>query len=1056
MDCHRSTNKHPCLACGLASPLRRRDRHGALTTYFALAFALTTHAQPTAPSPNISPTARAMRHDAALSDIYFLSDSQGWAVGDRGVIWHTDDGGKTWSQQPSPVSCHLSAVYFADSKRGWAVGGESQLGRAGSRGVVLRTDDGGAAWAQIPRLVLPRLCGVKFFDRNRGVAFGDGASFSPSGGFVTRDGGNTWQPLPADESGNWLAGDFIAPDVGAVAGPAGQLATLTRQKLVHSTLATPSLRSIRSMRLVAPTGGWAVGDGGLLLTTQDLGRSWQTPPTDLPDVIADNFDFHAVAVQGTQLWVAGSPGTQIFYSPDSGKTWESLATGQAAPIRALTFIDDRNGWAAGEFGNILATHDGGRSWQLQRTGGQRAALFAVFAGPTDVPFELLADAGAADGYITAVDILYNSATASGETASAVGQRSREAMLLAGASSAETSWRFPVPADDLALSPADLIQAINRENDGRALVQLESHLVRELRTLRPDVVVTHHGQLETSEPMAALAEQLVMRAVAAAADPAQHPELSADIGLAPWQVKKVYGVLPPGARGDEMFAAGRFSPWLGAALSDFVSPARALLLAARTTPPDTYELKLLASTVTDSANARGLFAGISLAPGSDARRPQADLPVQDLEALRRLATRRRHLQELMERSEGSAAWAGQVSNMIDGLNPEDAGQLLVQLADGYRNSGRLDLAADTYFLFARQYPDHPLTDHALLWLVQFYSSSETAQRLHRSLGEPASAGGAKRAAPLEPNPIQQASATVSIPQNAQPAGGLARDDRLRRATQLADYLKTARPALYAEPTVRFAETTAQRELGFANPAQRYFITLRDLPESDPWRQCAATEEWLAQPTEQPPLKKLATCRTFVEPPTLDGDLDELLWSKADRLRLRPEPAEGRHTDKMGERAAAPGGEVQLARDNEFLYIAVRCPKQEGVDYHTDDSPRPRDADLTAHDRVTIRLDTDRDYSTAFELSVDNRGWTRDACWDDANWNPAWYVAAAGDDTTWTIEAAIPLAELVDKPPAARAVWAVSARRTIPRVGYQTWSGNATSDESPAQFGLLIFE
>ena len=73
--------------------------------------------------------------------------------------------------------------------------------------------------------------------------------------------------------------------------------------------------------------------------------------------------------------------------------------------------------------------------------------------------------------------------------------------------------------------------------------------------------------------------MIAPAIAAAADPAQHPELASDVGLAPWQVKKVYGVLPPGARGDEMLAAGRFSPWLGAALSDYVSPARRLLIRA---------------------------------------------------------------------------------------------------------------------------------------------------------------------------------------------------------------------------------------------------------------------------------------------------------------------------------------------------------------------------------------------------------------------------------------------------------------------------------------------
>ena len=55
------------------------------------------------------------------------------------------------------------------------------------------------------------------------------------------------------------------------------------------------------------------------------------------------------------------------------------------------------------------------------------------------------------------------------------------------------------------------------------------------------------------------------------------------------------------------------------------------------------------------NQRGLFGGISLAAESEIRRPPADLPVDDLVDLRRLAARRRHVAELMERSAGNAAW-----------------------------------------------------------------------------------------------------------------------------------------------------------------------------------------------------------------------------------------------------------------------------------------------------------------------------------------------------------------------------------------------------------------
>jgi hypothetical protein len=418
---------------------------------------------------------------------------------------------------------------------------------------------------------------------------------------------------------------------------------------------------------------------------------------------------------------------------------------------------------------------------------------------------------------------------------------------------------------------------------------------------------------------------------------------------------------------------------------------------------------------------------------------------------------------MERSQGNAAWVGQVSSMIEGLNPDDAGQLLVQLADGYRDAGRLDLAADTYFLFAQRCPDHPLVDGALAWLVEFYASSETAHRLKTTQGTPtararttagesasdnvASTGEAQSASNKSTDSIQQTSVTLPLTTNNSPAAGLSRDDRLRRAAQLAEYLRTARPALYAEPSVRFAETTAQRELGFANPAQRFYLSLRQLPENDPWRECAATEEWLAQPADLPPAKKLATCRGTLQPPNLDGKLDDPCWLKADRLRLAPGPDRNPNT---------PPGEVQIARDAQFLYVAMSCRKSPACEYPVDTAPRSHDADLTQFDRVTIHLDTDRDYTTAFEFTVDSRGWTRDACWGDATWNPTWYVAAAGDDDFWTIEAAIPLAEIIEKPPGARQVWALSARRTIPRAGYETWAGTATTADDPSQFGLLIFE
>ncbi len=448
---------------------------------------------------------------------------------------------------------------------------------------------------------------------------------------------------------------------------------------------------------------------------------------------------------------------------------------------------------------------------------------------------------------------------------------------------------------------------------------------------------------------------------------------------------------------------------------------------------------------------------------------ADLPVGDVEQLRRLAARRRNLEQLLQRRAGDAAWAAQVVRMTEGLPDEAGGELVYQLADGYRAGGRLDLAADTYYLLARRYPDHPLTEQALRWLVQYYASSEAGVRMGGSAVKAAA-----RQAPPESSAaagaVQQASAALPLAGDGPPAVGLSLDARWQRAAELGTYLEAARPQLFAEPGVRFPLVAAERQLGFANPAKRYFLSLRSLPETDAWRQCAMTEEWLAEPRDVPPPKMLGRCRPAAERPHLDGVLDETFWQGAEVLRLdgvKSSSAGGTPVSpaRAGKLSAAleqdssnesQAATVRLAYDSEFLYIGVECPRAPGGDYRYDERPRPHDADLAAHDRVAIRFDFDRDYTTYCELVVDHRGWTEESSLGDASWNPLWYVAAAVDESKWTVEAAVPLAELVARPPQARQVWAVGVRRTIPGGGQAAWGGQAAAGDSPTQFGLLIFE
>jgi photosystem II stability/assembly factor-like uncharacterized protein len=56
-----------------------------------------------------------------LTDVYFISQTTGWAVGEDGIMIQTSDGGTTWTDVDTRVTHRLEKIVFAGG-RGWAVG----------------------------------------------------------------------------------------------------------------------------------------------------------------------------------------------------------------------------------------------------------------------------------------------------------------------------------------------------------------------------------------------------------------------------------------------------------------------------------------------------------------------------------------------------------------------------------------------------------------------------------------------------------------------------------------------------------------------------------------------------------------------------------------------------------------------------------------------------------------------------------------------------------------------------------------------------------------------
>jgi photosystem II stability/assembly factor-like uncharacterized protein len=56
------------------------------------------------------------------SDIFFVSRSTGWIIGESGNVYKSTDGGNIWDKEESNVKTDLKAIHMVNSGKGWIVG----------------------------------------------------------------------------------------------------------------------------------------------------------------------------------------------------------------------------------------------------------------------------------------------------------------------------------------------------------------------------------------------------------------------------------------------------------------------------------------------------------------------------------------------------------------------------------------------------------------------------------------------------------------------------------------------------------------------------------------------------------------------------------------------------------------------------------------------------------------------------------------------------------------------------------------------------------------------
>ena len=289
---------------------------------------------------------------AWLRSVFFLDQNRGWAVGSKGTLLQTTDGGNTWKARSASTDDVVRDIFFIDERNGWLVCEVNvyQLQTVDEpRAYLMKTTDGGEKWnrIEIKDFNIDSILVRAIFTRSgRGWTFGEGGAI-----YATRDAGDTWVRLRSPTRRVLLGGMFVDDDRGWIVG-AG--ATIIQTSDGGETWYQSQLPQVeKSIRFTATSfvdnrKGWAVGTAGSVYNTVNGGRTWQRQNST---VDVDLFDVKFVdALEG---WAVGAEGT-IIHTTDGGEHWTTERSGTPHQLERLFFPNKNRGWAVGFGGTVVA------------------------------------------------------------------------------------------------------------------------------------------------------------------------------------------------------------------------------------------------------------------------------------------------------------------------------------------------------------------------------------------------------------------------------------------------------------------------------------------------------------------------------------------------------------------------------------------------------------------------------------------------------------------------------------------------------------------------------
>jgi len=268
-----------------------------------------------------------------FSSIDFKTDRTGFIAGQNGAFYLTSNGAISLVNRSIPDTNDIYTIDFWNTGFGYV---------SNKAGKMFRTGNSGRSWVLVPAETTEDITGFYLFAPS--VLYITG-----TGGFIARsfNSGGTWDSnIATNTSENLIDVTYFDFQVGFAIGENGQI-SWTNGGNTWENLPKLTDQNLNSLSKLDSSTSIIVGDGGVILKSEDKARTWRIIKTDITENL-NSVDFWDENIG----IVAGDNGLTL-QTKDGGENWLQIASGTKRNLNAISMANSLVAFASGDDGTIL-------------------------------------------------------------------------------------------------------------------------------------------------------------------------------------------------------------------------------------------------------------------------------------------------------------------------------------------------------------------------------------------------------------------------------------------------------------------------------------------------------------------------------------------------------------------------------------------------------------------------------------------------------------------------------------------------------------------------------